>query len=109
MCKSLIGTTSHLQLSEAKLTLVQHPQMLQELTEWEERMRSKELLVSGSPLLIGYHVSFCNVQQSGSWISGVITAHNPQTKVGITAVFILQTWVCKHGHFVAKFCNAHLQ
>jgi len=34
------------QISEAKIALTQHPQMLQELNEWEERQRIRELLMS---------------------------------------------------------------
>ena len=69
------------QISEAKIALTQHPQMLQELNEWEERQRIRELLTSGGYPLSGHRVSVCNVLQSQNWITGVATAHNTQTRV----------------------------
>ncbi len=70
-----------LQLAEAKAALSQQMQMLQELNEWEENNCSRELLQSCSTPLLGCRISVCNVQQPLSWINGVITSHNLQTKV----------------------------
>lgn len=57
--------------------------MLQELAQWEEAAAIKEMLTSNSSQLTGCHVNVCNVQQPQNWISGVVTYHNAQTKVGI--------------------------
>ena len=71
---------SSFQISEAKVALTQHLEMLQELNEWEERQRNRDLLTSGVFPLSGHRVSVCNVQTQ-SWITGVTTAHNINTKV----------------------------
>jgi hypothetical protein len=85
-----------LQLSEAKATLSQQAQMLQELSEWEETNIGRELLQNGVVPLSGCRVSVCNVQQPVSWINGVITSHNLQSKVHITCVL--------NSHQISKSC-----
>lgn len=69
------------QLSEARSTLSQHPMMLQELSEWEEQQRSRELLNSAHINLTGRRVLVYNIQNAANWISGTVSAHNQQTKV----------------------------
>lgn len=69
------------QLSEAKAALAEQAQMLQELNEWEESNRSRELVQGSTAALNGYRASVCDLQHPRTWRSGIITAHNIQTKV----------------------------
>ena len=74
--------TKELHLSEAKGTLISHPYLLAELEEWEESQKDHTLLMSGQSNLTGRTVSVCNTQGAWPhWITGVVTAHNQQTKV----------------------------
>lgn len=70
-----------LQMSEARAALVEQGQMLQLLDEWEEWNRSRELVQSCSTVLNGCRASAFNILEPHSWIRGVITYHNVQTKV----------------------------
>ena len=81
-----------LQLSEAKAALSQQVQMLQELNEWEEVNTSRELLQNCAAPLSGCRVSVCRVQQPHSWISGVITSHDLQTKVSTLTTSPIALW-----------------
>lgn len=93
---------THTQLSEAKSTLSQHPQMLQELKNWEDSTRTKELLTCSNIPLTGKHISVCNVQQPHSWIAGAVASHNLQTKVGLT------TFLCSLENTLSFFFCTHL-
>lgn len=78
------------QLLEARATLSQHPKMLQELNEWVELECGRELLQHCSASLKGHRVSVCNVQLPRSWINGVITSLNFQTKVRTSLLYYIR-------------------
>lgn len=74
--------TKELHLSEAKGTLISHPSLLAELEEWEESQTDHALLIGSQTSLVGRSVSVCNTQGVWpQWFSGIVTAHNQQTKV----------------------------
>lgn len=74
--------TKELHLSEAKGTLISHPSLLAELEEWEESQTDHVLLTGSQTSLVGRSVSVCNAQGVWpQWFSGIVTAHNQQTKV----------------------------
>lgn len=74
--------TKELHLSEAKGTLISHPYLLAELEEWEESQKDHTLLTAGQTNLTGRSVSVYNTQGTWPlWTTGIVTAHNQQTKV----------------------------
>lgn len=74
--------TKELHLSEAKGTLISHPSLLAELEEWEESQTDHTLLTGSQTCLVGRNISICNTQGVWpQWISGIVAAHNQQTKV----------------------------
>ncbi|XP_019850041.1 PREDICTED: uncharacterized protein LOC100639981 [Amphimedon queenslandica] len=75
-----LSDTKQLNLIEAKGTLSQHTQMLNELTDWEGKQHNRDALLFGSGNLSGQRVRICSVQQHLSWITGTVMSHNLQTR-----------------------------
>lgn len=75
-----LSDTKQLSISEAKTTLSQHTQMIQELHDWEKKQRNREMLLSGMHNMTHHRVSVCSTHQHLSWIQGAVTNHNLQTK-----------------------------